>query len=411
MDDSLENKFRLATIAPLDRRMKRKHLAVYGFILDWYHRKYGDALASVRHIVATLKERDPDGIGLYTGDVHSALRDLVDWGYLTQEKGSGRRASRYVPDWAHGRSVHKTPNTTEDEVSVRGNQNTIVRENQNTTVDSVRELQNEDPFTGPGLQTEVRVSGNMFEAAPTAPPAVGLAATAAEPASGKGDGFSEFWAAWPRKHGKKKAQAEWKKIIHDVDIIIEAARIWADHYALHGVEKKWIPEPANWLKAERWDEDLPLIHGDAKGAAIAKAKANAPAKTAPKAGNDNQAEDDEPEIPEFMIGSPTLWPVGGYWGEFVENDVIEESKQDRAAVMTFLVNTPGSNFGKRLVHKFYVDCFIQRAQDEGQKYLADICTAVGVHGVEDLDDLMFKPLHVVANGSRLSYSKINEAAA
>ena len=174
MDDSLENKFRLATIAPLDRRMKRKHLAVYGFLLDWYHRKYGDALASVRHIVAQLKERDPAGIGLYTGDVHSALKDLEAWGYITADVGIGRRASRYVPDWAHGSSVHKIPNTTEDEISVRENQNTSVRETPNTTSDSVHKTPNEDPSTVTRLQDGVTVIDGYDCAPATPPPTVGL---------------------------------------------------------------------------------------------------------------------------------------------------------------------------------------------------------------------------------------------
>jgi hypothetical protein len=117
------------TVLPYDKRAKRKHILVYGFILDWFHSKYGDALASVRHIVANLKDRDPFEAGLYTGDVHSALTDLVAWGYLAQEKGSGRRASRYVPVWEKARSVHKTPNATDEHLSVRENQNTCVREN------------------------------------------------------------------------------------------------------------------------------------------------------------------------------------------------------------------------------------------------------------------------------------------
>jgi len=277
MDDGLDNKFRLATIAPLDRRMKRKHLAVYGFLLDWYHRKYGDVLASVRHIVAQLKERDPAGIGLYTGDVHSALKDLEAWGYITANVGSGRQASRYVPVWVHGSSVHKTPNTTSETHSVRETPNTSVRENQNTTADSVRESENEDPITGPGLQTGVRVSGK-FEDAATPPPSPGLAAVEAVPPSG--DGFDEFWKAWPRKHGLRKARTEWAKIKADVDIIIEVATDWAAHYRKHATDMKWVPEPANWLRDERWREDLPLIHIDAKGAAIAKAKANAPLQPA-----------------------------------------------------------------------------------------------------------------------------------
>jgi hypothetical protein len=97
--ESLSLKFLLATRIDFDKRIGRKHRLVYCFLLDYYHSKYGDALASVRHIAACLQERDPFEKGLYIGDIHGALTDLVEWGYVTQEKGSGRRASRYTPVW------------------------------------------------------------------------------------------------------------------------------------------------------------------------------------------------------------------------------------------------------------------------------------------------------------------------
>ena len=168
--ESLEAKFKLLAALPYDKRAKRKHSLVYGFILDWYHSKYGDALASVRHVTTTLKERDPAGIGLFQGDVHGALTDLVSWGYLEQEKGTGRRASRYVPVWSKVDSVHKIPNATEDEISVRENHNTSVRETPNATSDSVDKIPNEDPSTVTRPQDGVTVRGND-SAAPTAPPA------------------------------------------------------------------------------------------------------------------------------------------------------------------------------------------------------------------------------------------------
>jgi len=104
--DSLETKFKLMTLLPFDKRAGHKLILVYGFILDWHHSKYGDALVSVRHIVAHLKERDPFGAGISVSHVHSALPDLVSWGYLTVTPGSGKRAARYVPVWAHGSSVY-----------------------------------------------------------------------------------------------------------------------------------------------------------------------------------------------------------------------------------------------------------------------------------------------------------------
>ncbi|MBP2560358.1 hypothetical protein J2857_003127 [Neorhizobium galegae] len=405
--ESLEAKFRLMTILPYDKRAKRKHILVFGFILDWYHSKYGDALASVRHVVATVKERDPFGVGLFTGDVHAALTDLVAWGYLTQEKGAGRRASRYIPVWEKAHSVQKSPNATVDSSSVRENPNTCVLENPNATADSIQKTPNEDPSTGPGHRTGSHVVGNEFSEPATPPLSAGLTATVAGSPEGEGDGFPEFWKVWPRKHGIKKARAEWKKILTDVDIIIEVAGDWAAHYKEHGVDKKWIPEPANWLKGERWLEDLPIVHIDAKGAAIAKAKANAPAKK-PEPANDN-VEGNSDDIPEFMKGSPSLWPVGEYWGEFVDNR-IDNDCGDHSAWMTFLINTPGTHFGNELQHRFYLDCCIERYKNEGTQYLADICRAVGLSQVEDLDELMFKPLHVKADGNRLLYTKVAEAA-
>ncbi len=408
--DSLENKFRLMQLVPFDKRMKRKHILVYGFILDWFHSKYGDALASSRHVLAELKERDPFGAGLYMGDVHSALTELVAWGYLAQEKGSGRRASRYIPVWSKFDSVQKIPNATEDEISVRETPNTSVLGFQNATNDSVHKIPNEDPSTGPGPQTRGQVVEGMFDAAPVAPPAAALKGATAGPASG-GDRFDEFWQSWPRKHGKKAAQSEWRKITYDVDVIIASAGVWAEHYARHGVDKRWIPEPANWLRGERWDEDLPIVHIDAKGAAITKAKANAPAKTAPEPANDNAPVESE-DVPEFMKGSPSLWPVGDYCGEFVENDIVDEYEgKDIAAHLTFEVQSPGPHYGKRFLHKFYMQSFIKTAQDEGNQYLSDITSAIDLPGeIQDLDELMFIPVRVKADGRKLMYSRIEKAA-
>jgi len=126
--------------------------------------------------------------------------------------------------------------------------------------------------------------GNRFKDA--ASPAPGLTAVAAVPASG---GVEEFWSLWPRKHGITKTEAEWEKLTADQrSAAIAAAPIWSEHYRRHAVEKKWIPEPANWLRMKRWLEDVPEIHMDVKGAAIAKAKENAAPRVGPSASNDNE---------------------------------------------------------------------------------------------------------------------------
>ncbi|NKM55791.1 hypothetical protein GFL21_14840 [Rhizobium anhuiense] len=356
--ETLEVKFKLMRLVPYDKRMKRKHILVYGFILDWFHDDYGNALASARHVLAELKERDPFGQGLYMGDVHSALTDLVAWDYLIQEKGSGRKASRYVPVWSKFDSVHKTPNATDDGISVLDSPNASVRETPNATADSVRRILNEDPFTVPGLQTRGHVDGNMFDAAPVAPPADGLEATAAGPASG--DGFNDFWKAWPRKHGKKKAEAIWKKIDAELrPTIVEAATAWAEHYKHHDVEKKWIPEPANWLAGERWDEDLPLVHIDAKGAAITKAKANATPKTTEGRRNN----------------SPRIVDI-------VDSDVDE--KNGKVLLTLCFAERDRPETWEHVIALQHPD---MKTQEEAQAEFAELCKALGVSGVSESSEL------------------------
>lgn len=370
---------------------------VSAIIIGRYYPKFGGARASLRFL--------EEGTGATRPNIIASTRRLVSHGaFSIKVEGKGTRPTEYTPNFGFSASgiagdTSASGIAHDTSCGIAGDTST----GSSGIADDTKTY-----LHVPAYNAGIHEGRNEFEAAPTAPPADGLGATAAETASG--DGFAEFWKAWPRKHGKKKAEAEWKKIEHDVDVIIDVAREWAKHYAEHGVDKKWIPEPANWLKGERWDEDLPLIHIDAKGAAIAKAKANAPAKKPePDPANDNAPTEDD--VPAFMRGSPSLWPLGDFYGEFIENDVINEyGDKDIAAEMVFLVNTPGEHFGKRLLHRFYVQCFIQSAQDEGQKYLSQIQNAVGVTSVEDLDDLMFKPLRVRSFGKALTYSPIKEAA-
>lgn len=269
--ESLEAKFKLLQLLPYDARAKRKHCLVFGFILDWYHSKYGDALASVRHIVSTIKDRDPSGKGLYAGDVHRALTDLVAWGYLNQEKGIGRRASRYVPIWEKLSSVHKIPNTTENEISVRENTNTCVRENTNTTADSVRDSMNEDPVTGPGHKTRVRVSGNIDTLDAMSP--AGLAP--AEAGTRDPEGFNELYKAYGLRRKRDAAKSVYEKIAPDAHLrarMVEAAGLWRSSYEENNTDIKWRKYLHSWLAKECWEEDPPVAYVDAKEAAIAKAK-------------------------------------------------------------------------------------------------------------------------------------------
>ena len=73
------------------------------------------------------------------------------------------------------------------------------------------------------------------------------------------DGFSEFYAAYPRKKARPKAEAAWKKIKPDSAL---RAKIM-DHVRRSSVSHEWtkengqfIPFPATYLNGARWEDDV-----------------------------------------------------------------------------------------------------------------------------------------------------------
>jgi hypothetical protein len=279
--ESLEAKFKLLALLPYDRRAKRKHSLVFGFILDWYHSKYGDALASVRHVTSTIKERDPSGVGLYAGDVHAALTDLVAWGYLEQEKGIGRRASRYVPVWAKLDSVRENANTTDSEISVRENANTCVRENANATPDSVRDSTNKDPSTVTRPQDGVNGIDGYECAAPTAPPPP--PAIAADGAGTAQEGFEALWRAYDHKKQKKEARAAYAKLAPDADLhaaMVASAIEWKASWAAQGKPDAPRYTLTKWIEREDYECEPPTAYKTKERKAKDKPAATQPTQPA-----------------------------------------------------------------------------------------------------------------------------------
>jgi hypothetical protein len=260
--ESLEAKFKLMCRLPYDPRVRRRHVLVFGFIIDWYHSKYGDALASVRHVHRMVQERDPAGKGLYIGEIHGALADLTAWGYLSQEKGAGRRASRYVPVWAALEpSVQEIPNANDNDRSVLISPNTSVLDSPNATACSVQKSPNKDPST----LTRVLDPGTGMDeldcAAPSAPLSAGLApadaGTAQEERATVPDDpakwFDHLYVVYGVRKGKAAARRAFDKIAPDraaFTSMIEAAGKWRG--AAGGIDRKWL---STWLTDECFDED------------------------------------------------------------------------------------------------------------------------------------------------------------
>ena len=259
--DRLEVKFELLTRLPFDSRMKRTHILIYGFILNWYHKDYGDALASVRHIQSQLKDRDPAKQGLGIRHIHGALTDLVDWGYLQQTKGAGKRASRYVPVWAlAASSVPPVGNTNDNDPSVPPGGNTTVPPVGNATALSVPPGGNEDPSTQTRVtDPETGIDGYDC-AAPTARPLSPVPGVAAGTAQG---GFEELWAAYAYRRNIKAARAAYKALAPDAPlhaIMVEAAVAWQKAWAAQrkpDAPRKYLN---TWIQDEDYECEPPTAY-------------------------------------------------------------------------------------------------------------------------------------------------------
>ena len=70
--------------------------------------------------------------------------------------------------------------------------------------------------------------------------------------------FEEFWKEYPRKIAKgdaRKAWAQTEKFRPDIQTIIKAIKAAKQTDSWRENAGKYIPYPATWLRAERWDDD------------------------------------------------------------------------------------------------------------------------------------------------------------
>lgn len=73
--------------------------------------------------------------------------------------------------------------------------------------------------------------------------------------------WRRFWAAYPRRVAKKEARKAWAQICptsEQVDAMI-AALAWQVRQPAWTRGHEFIPHPASWLRAERWEDEPPVV--------------------------------------------------------------------------------------------------------------------------------------------------------
>ena len=72
-----------------------------------------------------------------------------------------------------------------------------------------------------------------------------------------GEGFEKFWKLYPRKEAKADALKAWRKVKpSDVVAILAAVPIHTQSVGWQKEDGRFIPLPASWLNARRWEDEL-----------------------------------------------------------------------------------------------------------------------------------------------------------
>jgi hypothetical protein len=96
--------------------------------------------------------------------------------------------------------------------------------------------------------------------------------------------FDEFWAAYPKKVGKKAAWNVWKKVKPDAELFdkimtaIERAKATWQWQRENG---RYIPNPKTWLNEGRWDDEYEEANTNGEYRSIAGTNGQEPAATKP----------------------------------------------------------------------------------------------------------------------------------
>jgi len=69
------------------------------------------------------------------------------------------------------------------------------------------------------------------------------------------DRFDIFWKQYPRKVAKPNALKSWLKIKPD-DVVLKKMLAAINHQGLPSREIQFVPHPASWLNAQRWEDEI-----------------------------------------------------------------------------------------------------------------------------------------------------------
>jgi hypothetical protein len=189
--------------------------------------------------------------------LHDALTQLSNGGQIVLFRGENGRIYGEVVHWSH----QKINRPSKSKIPAPTRENTILTEGSVNTHGGLTEDSSPDQGSGirdqgsgnntPPLLSEDRSALVPVGAVADAPETSKRAKAPTEP-----DGFDEFYEAYPRRTGRRKAAQEFAKATKEATPaeLVTAAIAFRQACQHNRTEQKFIPHPATWLHQGRWAE-------------------------------------------------------------------------------------------------------------------------------------------------------------
>ncbi|WP_447988322.1 hypothetical protein [Achromobacter spanius] len=104
--------------------------------------------------------------------------------------------------------------------------------------------------------------------------------------------FAAFWAAWPRRVGKRDAEKAWAKLRPQEKVAaVEALPKHVEYWDASGTDRQFIPHPATWLNGARWDDEIEMLKPKQQGRGPQAEQAAAPGWMSSWSGLDAKAQE------------------------------------------------------------------------------------------------------------------------
>lgn len=360
--DSLKYQWRLLGVVLKSDWATSLDKSVAFAIIDNYFAKHGNSRASISYLqVATGSGRR---------HVIDSCRRLAEKGIVSvTRQGIGTRPTEYkihfelVAENSSGSPTDTTSGNSPSgslEVTSGGSPEDTTRSPSSSPEDTQTVLRS------PADKPADRLGGIDTL---TTTPAEGLAATAAEVRDPRRvEPFERFWAAYPRKYQRPKAEAAWRKLSPDtgtVEEIVHGALELAQHYSEHPIEKRWMATPANWLSGKRWTEDLPEPYGLSKKSH----KADDAPSASPEAIEEPWDENIKPDVSLFS-------PLGRSVVMVSDATTAVDDAGDRVLRLK-LQQQDGKNINVEFKHEIVYESDNPSRQEAGQKHIQQLSEALG----------------------------------